>query len=98
MKQPPPKHQRITVAKRKAGGKLPVSVVILTKNEEANLPGCLESLRWAAQVVVVDSCSTDRTVALARKAGAEVHVNPWPGFTAQRNFGLSKCRQPWVLS
>ena len=98
MKHPKPQSKRNAVAQRKADGKLPVSVVILTKNEEANLPGCLASLGWAAQVVVVDSCSTDRTVALARKAGAQVHVNPWPGFTAQRNFGLSKCSQPWVLS
>lgn len=78
--------------------KLPVSVIILTKDEEAKLPGCLASLGWAAQVVVVDSGSTDRTVAVARRAGADTYVNPWPGFTAQRNFALSKCRQPWVLS
>jgi glycosyltransferase involved in cell wall biosynthesis len=87
--------------KRKASkrtDKLPVSVIILTKNEEPNLPGCLASLKWAAQVVVVDSVSTDRTVVVARKGGAEVHVNPWPGFTAQRNYALSKCRQPWILS
>lgn len=78
--------------------KLPVSVIILTKDEEANLPGCLASLTWAAEVVVVDSGSKDRTVALARKAGAKVFINPWPGFTAQRNFALAKCKQPWVLS
>jgi glycosyltransferase involved in cell wall biosynthesis len=78
--------------------KLPVSAVVLTKNEEKNLAGCLESLRWAAQVVVVDSQSTDKTVALAKKMGADVFVRPWPGYTAQRNFALSKCRQPWVLS
>lgn len=78
--------------------KLPVSVTVLTKNEEANLGGCLDSLKWAAQVVVVDSESTDKTVAIARKKGADVHVNPWPGYTAQRNFALSKCKQPWVLS
>jgi glycosyltransferase involved in cell wall biosynthesis len=78
--------------------KLPVSVIILTKNEAANLPGCLASLAWAGQLVVVDSGSDDATVAIARRAGAQVFVNPWPGFTAQRNFALSKCRQPWVLS
>ena len=78
--------------------KLPVSVIILTKDEEKNLPGCLASLTWAAQVLVVDSGSTDKTVAVARQGGAQVFVNPWPGFTAQRNFALSKCRQPWVLS
>jgi glycosyltransferase involved in cell wall biosynthesis len=79
-------------------GKLPISVIILTKEEEANLPACLASLKWASQVVVVDSGSKDRSVAIARKAGAEAYVNPWPGFTAQRNFALAKCRQPWVLS
>jgi glycosyltransferase involved in cell wall biosynthesis len=78
--------------------KTPLSVVVLTRNEEANLPGCLASLRFAAQVVVVDAQSNDRTRELARKAGAEVHVRPWPGFTAQRNFALSKCRQDWILS
>jgi glycosyltransferase involved in cell wall biosynthesis len=78
--------------------KLPVSVIILTKDEEANLPGCLASLQWAEQVVVVDSASSDRTVAVAKAGGATVFVNPWPGFTAQRNFALSKCTQPWVLS
>lgn len=77
--------------------KLPVSVTVLTKNEEANLPRCLASLSWAAQVLVIDSQSTDRTVAVAKKLGAEVHVHPWPGYTAQRNFAFSKCRQPWVL-
>ena len=78
--------------------KLPVSVIVLTKNEEKNLPGCLASLGWAKEVVVVDSQSTDKTLAAARKAGARVINRPWPGYTAQRNFALSKCRQPWVLS
>lgn len=77
---------------------LPVSVVILTKDEAENLPGCLATLKWARQVLVIDSGSSDGTAALARRLGAEVHVNPWPGFTAQRNFGLTKCEQPWVLS
>lgn len=78
--------------------KLPVSVIVLTKNEEANLRGCLESLAWAAQVVVVDSQSTDKTLAISKKSGADTYNRPWPGYTAQRNFALSKCRQPWVLS
>lgn len=78
--------------------KLPVSVIVLTKNEEANLPDCLKSLDWAAQVVVVDSQSTDQTLAVAKKYKADTYLRPWPGYTAQRNFALSKCRQPWVLS
>jgi glycosyltransferase involved in cell wall biosynthesis len=78
--------------------KLPVSVIVLAKNEEAMLPGCLDSLAWAAQVVVVDSESTDKTAEIARCRGALTYVRAWPGYTAQRNFALSKCRQPWVLS
>jgi (heptosyl)LPS beta-1,4-glucosyltransferase len=78
--------------------KVPLSVIVLTKNEEANLPDCLKSLDWAAQLIVVDSQSTDRTLELAKKYGAETYNRPWPGYTAQRNFALSKCRQPWVLS
>ena len=86
------------MAKVAVAPKLPVSVIILTKDEAPNLPGCLASLGWARQVVVVDSGSTDNTVQIAKALGAEVHINPWPGFTAQRNFALGKCKQPWVLS
>lgn len=86
------------MAKKRLPAMLPVSVIILTKDEERNLPGCLASLTWAAQVLVVDSGSSDATVAVARRGGAQVLVNPWPGFTAQRNFALGKCTQPWVLS
>lgn len=81
-----------------APAKAPLSVVVLTKNEEANLPGCLASLDFAAEVVVVDSESDDGTREAARKGGARVFNRPWPGFTAQRNFAIGKCRQPWVLS
>ncbi|MGH7443119.1 MAG: glycosyltransferase family 2 protein, partial [bacterium] len=81
-----------------AAPKLPVSVTVLIKDEEANLPGCLASLAWAAQVVVVDSGSRDGGLDLARRWGAEVHKHPWSGYVAQRNFALSRCRQPWVLS
>jgi glycosyltransferase involved in cell wall biosynthesis len=84
--------------KKTKSRKLPVSVVVLTKNEEANLPTCLASLFWAAQVVVVDSLSTDKTLSIAKKYGAQTYARPWPGYAAQRNFALSKCRQPWILS
>ena len=81
-----------------ARGSVPVSVAIITRNEEANLPGCLASLAFAAEVVVVDSQSADKTVAVAEAAGAKVFVRPWPGFTAQRNFSLAQCTYDWILS
>lgn len=76
-----------------------ISVLILTRNEEQDLPGCLESVRWSDDVHVFDSCSDDRTVALARQAGAHVSERPFDNFAAQRNAALRTVtfRHPWVL-
>ncbi|MCX7623748.1 MAG: glycosyltransferase [Thermomicrobium sp.] len=77
---------------------LPLSVVVLTLNEERHLPGCLESVRGLGrQLLVVDSGSTDRTVELARAAGAEVVTHRFVDFPAQRNAALALAREPWVL-
>ena len=79
-------------------GSVPVSVVVLTLNEEPNICRCLASVAWADQVVVVDSGSTDGTVPLARAAGAEVVDQPWLGFSAQREYALRLplLRHDWV--
>jgi glycosyltransferase involved in cell wall biosynthesis len=78
---------------------LPLSVAIITRDEEANLPRCLASVTGlAAEIVVIDSGSTDATVAIAQRFGARVEITDWPGFTAQKNRALAACRQPWVLS
>lgn len=74
-----------------------ISAIVLTKNEEELLPGCLESLAWADEVLVVDSFSTDRTVVVARNAGARVIQYPFTNFAAQRNFAQSQARYDWVL-
>jgi glycosyltransferase involved in cell wall biosynthesis len=77
---------------------VPVSVVVLTLNEEPNIRRCLASVAWADQVVVVDSGSADRTTPLARATGAEVVDQPWLGFSAQREFALRLplLRHDWV--
>lgn len=76
----------------------PLSVAIITLNEERNLPRCLESVRGiAAEIVVVDSGSTDRTVDIAQEHGAKVFHNPWPGHVKQKNFALERCTREWVL-
>ncbi|HET9697095.1 MAG TPA: glycosyltransferase family 2 protein [Terriglobales bacterium] len=75
-----------------------LSVVIITFNEEANLPRTLESVKWADEIVVVDSGSTDRTVEIAKSYGAKVWVEPWKGFAAQKNSALEKAACDWVLS
>ena len=75
-----------------------LSVVIITFNEEANLPRTLESVKWADEIIVVDSLSTDRTVEIARAFGAAVFVEPWKGFAAQKNSAIEKASSHWVLS
>jgi glycosyltransferase involved in cell wall biosynthesis len=77
---------------------LPLSVAIITLNEERNLPRCLESVRGlAAEIVVIDSGSTDKTAAIARTGGATFEVQPWQGHIAQKNIALRRCSQTWVL-
>ena len=76
-----------------------LSSIIITRNEEANIAACIGSVAFADEIVVVDSGSTDRTVELARAAGAKVIVSSgWPGFGPQKNLALSHATQPWVLS
>jgi glycosyltransferase involved in cell wall biosynthesis len=77
---------------------LPLSVAIITLNEEADLPRCLASVQpLAAEIVVVDSGSRDRTAEIARQFGALFTVQPWQGHVAQKNIALQRCQQPWVL-
>lgn len=78
--------------------RLPISVAVVTLNEEANLARCLESVReWASEIVVIDSGSTDRTEEVARKFGAVFASSTWSGFTAQKNKCAQKCSHPWIL-
>ena len=75
--------------RRAAQNAMKLSVVVITKNEEAVIARCLESVAWADEIVVVDSGSTDRTVDICRGLGAKVHVTPdWPGPGPQRNRGI----------
>ncbi|HET7341082.1 MAG TPA: glycosyltransferase family 2 protein [Methylomirabilota bacterium] len=75
-----------------------LSVVVVTLNEEERLRECLDSVAWADELVVVDAESEDKTLAIAREATDRVFVRPWPGFAAQKNFGLDQATGDWVLS
>ena len=75
-----------------------ISAVIITKNEEANLPGCLESVRWADEIIVIDSDSTDRTVEIAKAFGATVYQVEWQGFGHAKGFGMEKTASEWIFS
>ena len=75
-----------------------LSVVLITLNEAANLPRTLASVRWAQEIVVVDSGSTDGTQEIARGAGARVFEEPWKGFGAQKNAAIGHATGDWILS
>jgi len=76
-----------------------LSVIVITKNEAHNIQACLQSVLFADQIVVLDSGSTDGTLDMARKLGAEVSENlDWKGFGVQKNRALALARSDWVLS
>ena len=77
---------------------LPLSVVIITRDEADRLPGAMRSVSFAEEIVVLDSGSTDGTVEVARGLGARVEQGDWPGHVAQKNRALALARCPWVLS
>ena len=76
-----------------------ISVLVLTKNEEQDLPGCLASVAWSDDVHVLDSKSTDRTVAIAREHGAQVTERAFDNWAAHQNWALANVpfRHPWVF-
>lgn len=76
-----------------------LSVVLITKNEAANIRACLESISWADEIIVVDSGSSDDTVAICREFTPHVFVtSDWPGFGPQKNRALDHASMEWVLS
>ena len=75
-----------------------ISVLILTRDEEQDLPGCLDSITWSDDVHILDSESTDHTTEIARQRGANVTTRPFDSYAAQRNAGMQlPFRHKWVL-
>lgn len=70
--------------------------VILTYNEAEHIAACIESVRWAGDILVVDSFSTDDTVSIAEASGAHVIQHPWTNYSVQRNAALSAVSAEWV--
>lgn len=75
-----------------------LSVIIITKNEAANIRACIGSVAWADEIIVVDSGSSDGTVEICRELGAKVFAHDWPGFGMQKNRALSYATHEWVFS
>lgn len=74
-----------------------LTVVTLTLNEEANIGPCLESVRWADELIVVDSGSADRTVEIAAQYTQFLYTITWEGYGAARNFALTRATGDWIL-
>jgi glycosyltransferase involved in cell wall biosynthesis len=75
-----------------------LSVVIIARNEETNLPRCLESVQWADEIIVGDSGSADRTVEIARDLGAKVFSYEWRGFGPAKQGAVDRAEGEWILS
>lgn len=75
-----------------------LSVTVITKNEAADIGAALASVKWADEIVVVDSESTDDTAAIARTFTDRVIVRAWPGYVEQKNFAAAQAAHDWVLS
>ena len=78
--------------------KVPLSIVVLTKNEESRIARCLESAQWADEIIVVDDESLDRTVRIANEYCAKVLVRRMDIEGTHRNWAYAQARNPWVLS
>ena len=82
----------------KSSTTVPINVFIITLNEDVNLNRALQSLTNIAEIIVVDSGSTDNTVAIAEKYGAKVYSQQWPGYAKQKQYAMSLCSNEWVLN
>lgn len=74
-----------------------LSVIVITLNEEKNIGRCLESVKWANEIIVVDSGSTDKTIEIAESYGAKVYEQGWPGDGPQKYFGIEHATCEWCL-
>ncbi len=100
-------YERVTSARASAGqnnsknlkARLPVSCFIIALNEADRIGATIASVRdWVDEIIVIDSGSTDNTVAIAEAGGAKVIFNAWPGFGQQKRFGEDQCRNDWLLN
>jgi len=74
-----------------------LSVVIITLNAAEHIRNCLESVKWADEIVVLDSGSTDATVEICREYTPHVHLTDWPGFGRQKNRAIDYATKDWIL-
>ncbi|MBT4762667.1 MAG: glycosyltransferase family 2 protein [Bdellovibrionaceae bacterium] len=78
--------------------KIPISLVIITLNEENNIARCIQSVPFADEVIIVDSGSSDKTLEIAESLGAKISFEKWQGFYHQKNKATELAKNDWVLS
>jgi hypothetical protein len=76
----------------------PLSITIITLNEEENIRHAIQSVYWAEEIIVVDSGSTDQTVKIAKELGAKVIYNSWQGYGQQKNFAQKQASHTWIFN
>ncbi|HXW69326.1 MAG TPA: glycosyltransferase family 2 protein, partial [Dissulfurispiraceae bacterium] len=77
--------------------KVPLSVVIVTKNEQLNIEAALQSVSRFSEIIVIDDFSTDNTISIARKYTNNIFQIKWQGYARQKQSGIDKASMPWVL-
>lgn len=74
-----------------------ISVILITLNEEDNIKACLEGIKWADEIVVVDAFSSDKTPDICREYTNKFLQRDWDGYAGQKNFALKQARNEWIL-
>ncbi|HDP70494.1 MAG TPA: glycosyltransferase family 2 protein [Actinobacteria bacterium] len=74
-----------------------LSALILTYNEAEDISGCLDTLKWANEIIIIDSLSTDNTLEICKNYTDKVYARKFDNFSAQRNFGITKATGDWIL-
>lgn len=92
------KIQQLAATMTRSPGDVPVTVVIAARNEAANIVACIDSVRWAREIIVVENDSTDGTADLALRAGAQVLGNPFVTIGGQRNAAIERATSDWILA
>lgn len=77
---------------------IPISVFVITLNEEQHIEEMLQSVQCFDEIVLVDSGSTDKTLDIAKKYGAKIYHQPWLGFAKQKAYAMSLCHNQWALN
>jgi glycosyltransferase involved in cell wall biosynthesis len=76
---------------------MPVSVIVITLNEERNIQACLETVRWADEIILVDSHSTDRTIEIAKQYTDKIFLSDFKGYSRNKTMAVQQATSEWIL-